>query len=377
VSKTPRFIAALGAVLFAAIGLAACGGSSGIPSDAVVSVGGTPITQTAFNHWMQVATVSSASGPLAKNPVAPDPPTYAKCVAHFKEISENKKLTAEQLKKQCEIQYKNLLQQVLGFLISSQWVIGEAKSLGVNASDKEVKKQFESIKSQQFPKAAEFEKFLASSGQTISDLLLRVKLNLLSTKIQQKVIKDKAKVSQAQITKYYNENKARYNTPEKRNVAVIQTSTEGPAKKAKKEIESGKSFASVAKSTSIDPVSKNNGGQLSGIQKGQEEATLDKAIFSATPNKLSGPIKTPFGFYVYELKSVTPPSVQTVAQASQSIKATLTATQERAALAKFVKEFKAKWKGKTECRVAFTVADCKNYKAPKTGTTGTTSTATP
>ena len=63
-------------------------------------------------------------------------------------------------------------------------------------------------------------------------------------RIEQKVIKDKAKVSQAQITKYYNENKARYNTPEKRNALVIQTSTEAPAKKAKKELESGKSFAS-------------------------------------------------------------------------------------------------------------------------------------
>ena len=71
---------------------------------------------------------------------------------------------------------------MLGFLISSTWVLGEANSLGVKVSDKEVKKQFAKIKSQQFPKAAEFEKFLKTSGQTVSDLLLRVKLNLLSRK---------------------------------------------------------------------------------------------------------------------------------------------------------------------------------------------------
>jgi foldase protein PrsA len=371
VFRKARLIPALGAVLFALVGLAACGSSGGIPADAVVSVGGTPITQNTFKHWMQVATVSSASGPLAKNPIAPDPPTYAKCIAHFKEISENKKITVETLKKQCEIQYKNLLQQVLGFLISSQWVIGEANSLGVKVSDKEVKKQFESIKAQQFPKAAEFEKFLATSGQSVSDLLLRVKLNLLSTKIQQKIIKDKAKVSQSQISKYYNEHKSLYSTPEKRNVLVIQTKSKAAAEKAKHEVESGKSFASVAKSVSIDPTSKNNGGLLANVGKGQEESNLDHAIFTATPNKLSGPLLTPFGFYVYELKSVTPGATQSLSQAQPSIKATLTANQERAALAKFVKEFKDKWKSKTECRGAYLVADCKSYKAPK-GTTGTT-----
>ena len=81
----------------------------------------------------------------------------------------------------------------------------------------------------------------------MSDLLLRVKLNMLSQKIQKQIIKDKSKVTQAQVTKYYNENKSKYGTPEKRCVRIILTKTEAAATSAKKEIESGKSFASVAK----------------------------------------------------------------------------------------------------------------------------------
>ena len=46
------------------------------------------------------------------------------------------------------------------------------------------------------------------SGQTVSDLLLRVKLNLLSQKIQQKIVKGKATPTKAQIEKYYNEHKS-------------------------------------------------------------------------------------------------------------------------------------------------------------------------
>ena len=366
-----RIIPALGAVLFALVGLSACGG---IPGDAVVSVDGNSITKSTFNHWMGVAAASSATTAGAK-PAIPVPPNYTACIASAKAAAKPAKgqspPTEAALKSQCAQQYKSLQQEVLGFLISSNWVIGEAKSLGVKISDKEVKKQFEKIKSQQFPKAAEFEKFLKTSGQSVSDLLLRVKLNLLSQKIQQKIVKQKSKVTQAQISKYYKENSKRFGTPEKRNLLIVLTKTEAQAKKAKQEIESGKSFASVAKSTSIDPASKSNGGQLPGVVKGQEEKALDAAVFSAKKSVLTGPIKTPFGYYVFEVQRIIPANQRTLKQAEGSIKSQLTATQQQAALSNFVKEFKKKWTSKTDCRAGYVVSNCKQYKAPKTSSTST------
>ena len=381
VSMNPRFLAALGAVLCALVGLSACGGG-GIPGNAVVKVDKTPITKAAFNHWITVAAVSGASGPFAAKPVAPVPPEYKQCIAHLQELAKAelaaKKIkvipTAATLKNQCAQQYKSLSQEVLGFLISSQWVVGEAGSLGVKLTDAEVKKQFVKIRSQQFPKAAEFEKFLSTSGQSVSDLLLRVKLNMLSQKIQQKIVKQKGAVTQAQIQKYYNENKSRYGTPEKRTVQVILTRTEADAKKAKAEVESGKSFVSVVKRVSIDPTSKKAGGKLAGVSKGQQEATLDQAIFSAKPNVLTGPVKTPFGYYILEVLGVTGGSQQTLAQVSASIKQQLMSTQQQQALSKFVKDFKKKWTAKTDCRTGYVVTDCKQYKAPKTGSTATSAT---
>jgi foldase protein PrsA len=382
VSKTLRFIPALGAVFFASLALTACGG--GIPSNAVVQVGSNPITKTTFEHWLSVAAASSATTATAKTakPVVPDPPDYTECIAHLeataaKPAKGQAKPTTAQLKSECEQQYTSLKQEVLGFLISSEWVIGEASHLGVNVSDKEVKKEFEKIKNEQFPKAAEFEKFLATSGQTVSDLLLRVKLNMLSSKIQKKIAAGKGSPSKAEIEKYYKENPSRFGTPEKRNVLIILTKTEAQAKEAKKEIESGKSFASVAKSKSIDPTSKAAGGELKGVVKGQEEAALSTAIFSAPLNKLSGPVKTPFGYYIYEVKSSTPGTQQTLKQSEASIKQQLTATQQQTALSKFVKEFKKTWTAKTDCRAEYVVMDCKQYKAPKTSSTSSTGTAVP
>jgi foldase protein PrsA len=374
VFKASRFIPALGAVLFALVALSACGG--GIPSNAVVQVDGKPITKETYGHWLNVAAASSTATTGGAKPVVPVPPNYTACIAHLVAIAPKPTKaqpapTPAQLKSECEAQYKSLQQEVLGFLISSNWVLGEANSLGVKISDAEVKKQFEKIKTQQFPKAAEFQKFLTNSGQTVSDLLLRVKLNLLSSKIQQKIIKEKSKVTQAQISKYYNNNPKRFSVAEKRNLLIILTKTEAQANKAKQEIESGKSFSSVAKAVSIDPSSKSNGGSLPGVVKGQEEKTLDNAVFAAKKSVLVGPVKTPFGYYIFQVTKITPGSQQTLAQAQASIKSQLTATQQQTALSSFVKTFKKKWTSKTECRKGYVVADCKTYVTPKTATATT------
>jgi foldase protein PrsA len=379
VLKPIRCVAALSAVFFAVGGLAACGGD--LPSDAVVQVNGQPITKATFNHWLVVAASASAAaapGQKAPKPVVPDPPAYSNCIAHLKEV-EPKPAKGQQpkteaaLKAQCEQQYKALQQTTLGFLISSDWVIGQGEEDGVKISDKEVQQQFNKLKKQQFPKEAEFQKFLATTGQTVSDLLLRVKLSMLTTKIQEKVAKEaKKNVNEAAVAKYYNEHKSQYGKPESRDLRIVLTKTEAAAKQAKKEIESGKSFASVAKSKSIDPTSKSSGGEIKGVVKGQEQKALSEAAFAAKQGVLGGPVKTPFGYYVYEVKAIHAPSQQSLAQVKETVKGQLASTQQQTALTKFVKEFEQKWKARTECRVGYVMQRCKQYKTPKTTPTPST-----
>jgi foldase protein PrsA len=100
-------------------------------------------------------------------------------------------------------------------------------------------------------------------------------------------------------------------------------------------------------------------------------------VFSAKKNVLSGPVKTPFGYYVFEVQAITPGSQQSLKQAEPSIKSQLTATKQQTALSKFVKEFKKKWMSKTDCRAEYVMTDCKQYKAPKTKSTSTPATTTP
>jgi hypothetical protein len=81
-----------------------------------------------------------------------------------------------------------LVDEVMGFLISSDWVLGEAQDLNIYVSAAEVRRRFDHSRREQFPKRGEFKAFLRSSGQTVADLLFRVRLSILSTRIQRQVI---------------------------------------------------------------------------------------------------------------------------------------------------------------------------------------------
>jgi foldase protein PrsA len=253
---------------------------------------------------------------------------------------------------------------VLGLLISFEWIEREAEDQGIKVTDAEVKKSFEEQKKQSFPKTADYEKFLKDSGQTNEDVMQRVRLDTLSQKIRDKVTKGKDKVTDQQIEDYYNKNKAQFAQPERRDLSIVLTKTEAKAKQAKAALESGESFKSVAKQYSIDDASKAQGGKLPAVAKGQQEKAFDDAIFKAKKGKLSGPVKTQFGWYVFRVDKVTKASQQTLEQAKTTIKQVLASQNQQKALDAFVKDFRKKWKEKTECRDEFATQDCKNAPEP-------------
>jgi foldase protein PrsA len=335
-------------------------------------------------------TIAAKSGGQS-GAAAPKPPSFADCVKQKRKTTPapakgQPKVTDAQLKTQCKQEYNSLRDQVMQLLVSFEWIEGEAKAKGIKVSDKEVKASFDKQKKQAFPKAADFDKFLKDSGQTEGDILKRVRLDTLSNKIRDKVTKGKDKVTDAQIAAFYNKNKARFAQPERRDLRIVLTKDKAKAEQAKKALESGQSFKSVAKKYSIDQASKAQGGKLPAVAKGQQEKALDTAIFAAPKGKLVGPVKTQFGYYVFDVTKINKATQQSLDQAKATIKQTLASQNQQKALDTFVKSFRKRWKAKTDCRDAYRTQDCKNAPkatptpsatAPATQTVQPTATATP
>ncbi|HEX2398171.1 MAG TPA: peptidyl-prolyl cis-trans isomerase [Solirubrobacteraceae bacterium] len=356
-----RCIPALGAFFVLATVLAACGG---IPGNAVVRVDDSVIKRNAFDHWMQVAAASSQ--PPGQGAVAvPDPPSFTRCVAAKRRSTPppprgRPQITDAQLQAQCRQEYEGLRDQVLQFLIQAQWLQGEAEDQGIEVSSKEVQRSFEQQKRQSFPSEADYRRFLRTSGMTQQDILLRVRLDLVSNKIRDKVIRAKGRVTEKQIADYYNRNKRQFSQPERRDVEVVLTKTSARAQQAKQAIQGGTPWPSVARTYSIDQTSKGRGGRLSDVTPGQQERAFDTAVFQAPRGRLEGPVKTQFGYYVFRVTRVVPGSQQSLEQVRNTIRQVLISQNQEQALRRFVTQFQKKWKARTTCREGYIIDSCKN-----------------
>ncbi len=111
--------------------------------DAVARVSTTEIAKSSYEHWLSVEKVLGVNG--------------------------------------------NPSHQALGFLITSDWVLAEAAARGISVSEREVKQRLAQVGHQSFPKAGSLKRFLAKSGETEADLLARVKVELLESRIAAKV----------------------------------------------------------------------------------------------------------------------------------------------------------------------------------------------
>jgi len=336
-------------VVASLLALAGCG-----DADVVATVGGTPIPRAEFDHWLTITTKSSAT-PGAQ---VPDPPRYERCVAAKRR--QQREAKAAELERQCKEEYTVLRDQTMRVLITRRWFEQEARALGVRLSDAEVTKAFDAQRRESFPRDADFEKFLRQTGQTREDVLARVRLDLLSKRIRETIVERQDGVSDQQIAEFYKRKGDELAVPEKRDLRVVVTASAAEARKARRALARGASWASVVRRYSIDEVTRSYDGRLSGQAKGTLDAALDKAVFSARKGALSQPVKTPYGYYVFSVTAIKAPEGQTLDQTRDTIRKTLEAERDRTAINAFVNDLKARWKRQTDCEEGFATVECRN-----------------
>ena len=110
---------------------------------------------------------------------------------------------------------------------------------------------------------------------------------------------------------------------------MILTKSQAKALEAKKAVEGGQKWSAAAKKFSVDPASKEQGGKLLGVSKGQQDPKFDAAIFAAVQGRVAGPVKTDAGYYVFRVTKVTKATKQGLEQSKQGIKQLLVSQKQQ------------------------------------------------
>jgi len=315
--------AALAAVTLVAAG---CGDTDEVPADAVAVVDGTAITQSSLTELMGRA---------------------------------EKSYTAQQraFPKAGTAEYQQLRNQAVAYLVQRQEYANEADDLGIKITDEEIAKKLDEVKKQYFQNdQKKFEAGLKQQGYTEEALREDLHSQLISEKIYENLT-NSVKVSDAELQKYYDEHKTQYTVAESRAVRHILVKTKAEADDLHAQLESGADFAKLAKASSLDPGSKDQGGKLT-VSRGQTVAPFDKAAFSLKTNELSDPVKTEFGYHLIQpLAAVKTGSVTPFAEVKAQIRTQLAEERKNKAVSAWATEIEKKYKDKVTYAAGFQPPD--------------------
>jgi len=114
---------------------------------------------------------------------------------------------------------------------------------------------------------------------------------------------------EATLRKRYDDEKARFATPEQRLTShiLIENGDGAEAKAAKLAAEAkaaGADFAALARANSADTGSKEQGGDLGWVEHGAMVKPFEDAVFAAKAGEIVGPVKSDFGYHVIQVREV-------------------------------------------------------------------------
>ncbi len=142
----------------------------------------------------------------------------------------------------------------------------------------------------------------------------------------------KIQVSKEEARKYYDEHQSEFGTPEERQASHIlitikpgASQSEQDAAKAKAESllhqveQNPAKFAELARKNSQDPGSAANGGDLGFFGRGMMVKPFEDATFALKVGEISGLVKSDFGYHIIKLVAIKPSRVQSFDEVREGI----------------------------------------------------------
>ncbi len=166
------------------------------------------------------------------------------------------------------------------------------------------------------PDAAVLKRWWANNPKTFSTPeYRRIRVVVLSPDLLAKSVT----VSEAALKSAYAEHQAEYNRPEKRSAEILLAPDQAKAAALAAQWRAGASWAEMqqaAKTEGATAVALDDA-----LPAEFPDAALAKAVFSAPPGTVTGPVETPLGWHVIEVSAITPGANTSFADAKPALEA--------------------------------------------------------
>ena len=137
--------------------------------------------------------------------------------------------------------------------------------------------------------------------------------------------------TEADVDAYHAANPLRFRVSEARRARHVLLADEESARRLLETAPDAAALAPLAAGASLDRASRDRGGDLGWVERGQLAGPLEDAIFGAEPGRVTGPVPSAFGWHLVVVEDVRPARDRTLAECRSEIRAELTEYRRRRA----------------------------------------------
>ena len=210
---------------------------------------------------------------------------------------------------------KNLVNDIIGELLLKD----RADRLGLTVTAEDLTMAIGRLKEQYgITTDEQFNESLQKSGMSRADMEARLRDTILMNKVFGRELRSREEATDKELRERYEREKERYRLPERahlREIVILKPAT-GSADAARERATSvatqaraaGADFAALAASSS-ESGTRNKGGDLGEVARGELLPDLDKAVFNSQSGSVIGPIESKSGWHILKVEQRLPSEI--------------------------------------------------------------------
>lgn len=236
-------------------------------------------------------------------------------------------------------QMASLKEEVLNQLIEEKFMLQRARELSLTVGNAEIEARIGEIKKDYSNDG--FDSLFGNGGISYSAWRQALQKRMLLEKVIAQDVNAKIQVTDGDAELYFKANRKAYLSERQVRAAQIVVRNRDHAEEILKRLKAGEDFDKVAREVSIGPEAE-RGGDLGFFERGMMPEAIDRVVFSLPVGKMSGVVKSPYGFHIIKVLDRKERGGRKFAEAKERVSADLRKLKEAEAYERWIEGLKAK-----------------------------------